>query len=79
MMIQVELIRGRIFRLVKDLSIYISCLPEREEDALIKFTEANRQETYAKIAGSILKELGHESELPPEERGSRTRRSAAKV
>lgn len=62
-MIQVDLIRGRILRSMREIGIYISCLPIREQTALEALSGPTGQQTYARIADYILTELGHE---PPE-------------
>ena len=75
---QVDLIRGRIFRLLKDLSVYISCLPEHETTALERLAPDCRQKTFTNIASHILTELGAECETKPEDRNNHTRRAAAR-
>ena len=57
---QVDLIRGRTLRLLQQLSIFISCLPEREETALQRLSGIGGQERFARITEYILVELGNE-------------------
>jgi len=59
-MIQVELIRGRTLRLLQQLSIFISCLPEREQTALEKMSGIEGQRTFARITEYVLVQLGNE-------------------
>lgn len=54
---QVDLIRGRIMRALREVSIYVSCLPIREQTALERLSDIN---VYARITDNILTELGHE-------------------
>ena len=60
MLTQVDLIRGRSLRLLQQLSIYISCLPTREQTALERLSGVEGQKTFARIADYILLQLGHE-------------------
>lgn len=76
---QVELIRGRIFRLLKDLSVYVSCLPEREDEVLHRLAPERRQETFTRIAHIVLIELGHTVEQPPESKNNTTHRAAKRA
>lgn len=59
-MIQVDLIRGRTLRLLQQLSIYISCLPEREQTALERMSGIEGQKTFARITEFVLVQLGNE-------------------
>ena len=66
MVTQVDLIRRRSYQLLKNLHIYISCLPHREESALAALTGAEGQKTFTRIADFILAELGHTEPKQPE-------------
>ena len=71
MLTQVELIRGRSLQLLRNLHIYISCLPVREQAALEKLSGVEGQKTFARITDFILCELGHSApEAPEHERKS---------
>jgi len=59
MLTQVDLIRGRILRSLQQLSIYISCLPIREQQALENLSGVEGQKTYARITDFVLVQLGH--------------------
>ena len=63
MLTQVDLIRGRTLRLLQQLSIYISCLPVREQEALERLSGIEGQKTFANITDFVLIQLGH----PPSE------------
>lgn len=56
---QVDLIRRYTLRKVKELRLFISCLPVREEEALRKLGPDEGVKTAARIADFVLQELGH--------------------
>ena len=56
---QVDLIRRYTLRKVKELKIFVSCLPQREEQALAKLGGVEGVKTAARIADFVLQELGH--------------------
>ena len=51
-----ELIRARVLRLIQALRIYISCLPETEEEAMKLLLNA---EVHVRITDHVLWELGN--------------------
>lgn len=57
---QVSLIRSRVLMSLKNLKIWISCLPDTEHEALKRLTGPEGNQTAARIADYVLKELGHE-------------------
>jgi len=73
---QQTLIRNKVLALIQNLAIYVSCLSEREEQALIALKDvAVRQ----RIADYILTELGAEMNAGnTDERFDKNRRAAAK-
>lgn len=75
---QVDLIRRYSLRKVKELRIFISCLPTREQEALEKLGGVEGAKTAARIADFILQELGHK---PPAEtpKQSPTMRAAVQI
>lgn len=56
---QVDLIRRYTLRKIKELRIFISCLPMREQEALEALCGSEGNKTAARISDFILKELGH--------------------
>lgn len=76
MLIQVDLIRGRTLRLLQQLSIYISCLPKREQEALERLSGPEGQRTFARITDFVLSELGHQVEEQEREEFRRSYRKA---
>lgn len=56
---QVTLIRGYTLRKLKELRMFISCLPEREEEALQAMNGPEGVKTAAAIADYVLEQLGH--------------------
>lgn len=61
---QVDLIRRYTIRKLKELKIYISMLPTREQVAMERLDGAEGVKTAARIADFVLQELGH---TPPAE------------
>ena len=74
---QPTLIRGRIERLLRDLRVHISMLPEREEVALLALEGPQALDNITEIANFIMAKLGH-SCTPSEPRFDKTRRAMAK-
>lgn len=58
---QVDLIRGYVLRKMRDLKIYISMLPTREEDALRALDGNEGMKTACRIADFVLEQFGHEA------------------
>lgn len=77
-MIQVDLIRRYTLKKVNELRIFISMLPDKEQEALEKLHGPEGYKTAARIADYVLAELGH---TPPEatEKQSPTLREAKRV
>ena len=77
---QVELIRGyTINRCIRQLKIFISTLPEREDVALEMLTGELGAKTAGEIADFILNKLGHRSPGVQDPRFSQSRRAANKA
>lgn len=76
---QVDLIRRYTLRKVKELRIYISCLPTREQEALEKLGGVEGVKTAARIADFVLQELGHKPPAMTAEGTSPTLRAARQV
>lgn len=76
---QVDLIRRYSLRKVKELRIFISCLPTREQEALEKLGGVEGAKTAARIADFILQELGHKPPAMTPEGTSPTLRAARQV
>lgn len=79
-MLQVDLIRGyTINRCLRQLKIYISTLPEREEAALESLTGEIGAKNVGEIADFVLAKLGHKNGKPSDPRFSESRRAANKA
>lgn len=78
-MIQVDLIRRYTLRKVKELRIFISCLPAREQEAMEALAGAEGNKTAARIADFVLQELGHPPPAMPPEGTSPTVRAARQM
>lgn len=75
---QVDLIRRYTLKKVNEIRIFVSGLPEREDDALQKLYGTQGAETAANIADFVLVQLGH---IPPavNPKQSPTMRAARKI
>ncbi len=79
-MIQVDMIRSRIIhRMLPSLKIFISCLPEHEQEALERLEGPEGVKTYARITDFILAELGHVTVNGAESHDNKSRRIAARA
>ena len=58
---QVDLIRGYVFRKIRELKIFISMLPDREEDALKALSGTEGTKNAAEIADFVLERFGHKA------------------
>ena len=54
-----DLIRRYVLRKLKDLRIFISCLPDHEPEALSAMEGAKGTQVAARIADFVLEQLGH--------------------
>lgn len=75
-MIAVDLIRRRILRSLEEIRIYISCLQDRENEALERLHGLSGIELRARVCDYILAELGHEVTTPAQSRFSQSHRAA---
>lgn len=75
----VDLIRRRVLRAMHEVRIYISCLQDREDEALKRLHGQEGVERLGRIADYVLGELGHEVTLPEEAMYSQSRRAAQQV
>lgn len=73
---QVDLIRRYTIRKLKELRIYISCLPVREDEALKRLSGMQGERTAAIITDHVLTQLGHTPSVLTN--GSQTARAARK-
>jgi hypothetical protein len=75
---QTVLIRSKILKLIQNLRIYISCLPETEMEALKKLQDP---EVHLRIADYALNQLGADVPVPgvSPEYFNKTKRAIAKV
>ena len=58
---QVVLVRGKVMKLLQNLRIYISCLPDTELEALERLRDP---QVYMRIADYVLMELGEIQSTP---------------
>lgn len=78
-MVQVDLIRRYTLRKIKELRIFISCLPTREQEALEALGGAEGNKTAARISDFILAELGHPLPQPDSKGESQTIKAARQM